>query len=81
MTNETSFGTITVRHAAKPGDHFKLTLTFVDRAEYDKTLTILAGIKEVEFDYRWGASLYTAEKAVEDISFWLFNRAPAPRAA
>lgn len=74
MTKQTTFGTILVKHATKAGERFTLKLTFVDRAEYDKTLVILAGVKEVEIaEHSFNASLYTADKAIEDVKFWLLD--------
>ena len=76
MTTETSFGTIKVQRVLNPEKSFVITLTFTDYEEYDATHTILEGIKEVQIvSARWGAAIHDRRKAIEDVKFWLLDRA------
>ena len=68
---QTAYGVIVVR-GMKYGRPTELRMTFTDHAEFDKTLIILGGIKEIEVaDIFWGYSIFTAAKAVEDVKFWM----------
>jgi hypothetical protein len=72
MTKQTAFGTIKVQRIDKPDR--RMTLTFVNRDEFEKTRTILDGVKELRVvDSFWGYSIFDAKTAIEDVKFWLLD--------
>lgn len=71
-TKRTAFGTIKVEPVDKP--ERRMTLTFIDRNEYAKTLVILDGVKELRVaDAFWGYAIFDAKTAIEDVKFWLLD--------